>query len=103
METDRDFMKPTLRQVGAQKQEQNAIALAASGVEEEETEKDILLDELIALIGDHAQSMTADKEATKRERDADNAASLMARREHTRRASNAEEKDEGQRDERVLG
>lgn len=41
-----------------QKRQQNAVALAASGVEEEETEKDILLDELIALIDDHADVVT---------------------------------------------
>ncbi|KAE8899458.1 hypothetical protein PF005_g4375 [Phytophthora fragariae] len=63
-----------------QKRQQNAVALAASGVDEEETEKDVLLDELIALIDDHIEAVAAGKDTAKRKRDVDEEASLTARR-----------------------
>ncbi|EGZ17627.1 hypothetical protein PHYSODRAFT_389597, partial [Phytophthora sojae] len=63
-----------------QKRQQNAAALAASGVDEEETEKDVLLDELIALIDDHIEAVAAENDTAKRKRDADEEASLTARR-----------------------
>ncbi|GMF90280.1 unnamed protein product [Phytophthora fragariaefolia] len=62
-----------------QKRQQNSAALAASGIDEEETEKDVLLDELIALIDDHAEAMVAEKEDAKRKREVDETASLTAR------------------------
>ncbi|KAJ8523646.1 hypothetical protein ON010_g17473 [Phytophthora cinnamomi] len=49
----------------------DAVALTVSSVEEETTDKASLLDELIALIDDHVEAVTADKEAARRMRGAD--------------------------------
>ncbi|KAI9990597.1 hypothetical protein PInf_018193 [Phytophthora infestans] len=62
------------------KSDANTVALAASGVAEEETEADTILDELIELIDDRAAVQKSQKDAAKRKRDEDEEASRNVRR-----------------------
>ncbi|KAE9054228.1 hypothetical protein PF005_g33410 [Phytophthora fragariae] len=54
--------------------------MAASGVSEEESEKALLLDELIELVDDHNESVCAAKVAVTLKRQRDEEASATARR-----------------------
>ncbi|KAF4142195.1 hypothetical protein GN958_ATG08617 [Phytophthora infestans] len=57
------------------KTDANTVVLAASGVAEEETEAETILDELIELIDDRAAVQKSQKDAAKRKRDEDEEAS----------------------------
>ncbi|KAL3658982.1 hypothetical protein V7S43_016120 [Phytophthora oleae] len=59
---------------------ENQESLAASGVSEEETEKALLLDELIKLVDDHVETVNAAKAADTAKRQREEEASATARR-----------------------
>ncbi|RAW30073.1 hypothetical protein PC110_g13570 [Phytophthora cactorum] len=54
--------------------------MAASGISEEESEKALLLDELIELVDDHNESVCASKAADTLKRQREEEASAMSRR-----------------------
>ncbi|KAE8883934.1 hypothetical protein PF007_g6638 [Phytophthora fragariae] len=60
--------------------EQSAEAATLSGVSEEESEKTVLLDEIVALLDDYAARTAAAKETEQRKREREEVASLAARR-----------------------
>ncbi|KAG2823080.1 hypothetical protein PC118_g11645, partial [Phytophthora cactorum] len=60
--------------------QENEESMAASGVSEEESEKALLLDELIELVDDHTESVCAAKAADTLKRQCEEEASATARR-----------------------
>ncbi|KAG2783949.1 hypothetical protein PC129_g13845 [Phytophthora cactorum] len=62
------------------RRQENEESMAASGISEEESEKALLLDELIELVDDHNESVCASKAADTLKRQREEEASAMSRR-----------------------